>query len=184
MPLHDIIITRSNDHLPTFKTFWSFENEVFLFLSTILKSVSVLVHHIERNKILIRLQNPIEITGYRWNCRFEAMLSQIGEPTTLEKMDIRSWVGVGKIGRDSAQCVECNVHNWHPGEKWFEEHGQTSAEVWEIHKLLSKLKSVDLFWHRLCGPAVGRDIKPAGHSGGTTRAATCVCQRVARAFAS
>ena len=73
-------------------------------------------------------------------------------------MDRCSCVGVGKD--PGWNSVIWNVHNWHPGETWSQEHLQVSSEPWETQKLLSKWESVDLFLHCSCGPAVGWQQRP------------------------
>ena len=71
---------------------------------------------------------------------------------TVEKMDRCSCVGVGKdAGQNS---LTWNVHDWHLGENWFQEHQQISSELWETQLLSTKFLVHGSAWTFSCTVSV------------------------------
>ena len=92
---------------------------------------------------------------------------KISEPTSVEKMDRSSCVGLRRrSGKRSTgrYSVAWNEHTWHAGENWSQEYRQIFAEPWETQRLSSMGNSVDLFRHRPRGPGVGWQRRPGRNS--------------------
>ena len=116
-----------------------------------LPTVSVPVHSMEIFTTQWQSQ-----TGNCWNCLFESMASQ---------WQWRKWIEAAALERENIQeefsYIKCT---WHARENWSQGYRQVSAEPWNTQRLLSKWNSMDLFWHRLCGPAVGLQRRPGRNS--------------------